>query len=97
MEHRIIIEGDGQPVEAQEGETVLDALLRHGVLFPYSCQTGNCGTCKCEYVSGEIVELEHSELALSPAERARGLVLACRTRVRGNLRLRLLFQPCVRG
>jgi ferredoxin len=91
MHHQIIIEGEGRAVVAQDGETVLDALLRNGVLFPYSCQTGNCGTCKCEHVSGEIAELEHSEVALSQAERASGVVLACRTRVRGDVRLRLLF------
>ena len=89
--YQILIEGQSRPVVAQDGETLLDALLRNGVLFPYSCQTGNCGTCKCEHVSGEIVELEHSEAALSQAERAGGVVLACRTRVRGDVRLRLLF------
>jgi len=47
-----------------------EALLRAGVAFPFSCQAGNCGTCKCELVSGEILELEHSEHALAP-ERAR--------------------------
>ena len=46
-------------------------MLRAGVAFSYSCQAGNCGSCKCEYVEGEIYELEYSEHALSEAERAR--------------------------
>ncbi len=90
MNHSILIDGDVQPVEAQDGETILDALLRNGVGFPYSCQAGNCGSCKCEVTSGEIFELEYSEHALSPAERARGLVLACRTQVWGDVRIRRL-------
>ena len=54
-----------QSASAEEGETVLAALLAHGIGFAYSCQAGNCGTCKCELVSGDILELEYSEHALS--------------------------------
>jgi CDP-4-dehydro-6-deoxyglucose reductase/ferredoxin-NAD(P)+ reductase (naphthalene dioxygenase ferredoxin-specific) len=90
MNHTITIEGDPQTVDAQDGETILDALLRNGVGFAYSCQAGNCGTCKCEYVSGEIFELEYSEHALSPAERARNVILACRTQVWGDAHIRRL-------
>lgn len=90
MLHLIDIEGDAQPVQAQDGETILDALLRNGVGLSYSCQAGNCGSCKCQYVGGEIFELEYSEQALSPAERARNVVLACRTQVWGDVRIRRL-------
>ena len=90
MNHSIEVAGDAQPVQAQDGETILDALLRNGVGFSYSCQAGNCGSCKCEYVSGEIFELEYSEHALSPGERARNVVLACRTQVWSDVRIRRL-------
>jgi CDP-4-dehydro-6-deoxyglucose reductase/ferredoxin-NAD(P)+ reductase (naphthalene dioxygenase ferredoxin-specific) len=79
-----------QSAPAQEGETVLGALLAHGIGFAYSCQAGNCGTCKCELVSGDIQELEYSEHALSAQERARGIVLACRTLVWGDTTVRRL-------
>ena len=90
MSWTITVDGDPQSVPAEDGQTVLDALLEHGVGFAYSCQAGNCGTCKCEYVSGEIAELEYSEHALSLAERGRGTVLACRTQVWGDVRIRRL-------
>ena len=90
MNHTITIEGDPQSVSAEDGETILDAALRNGVGFAYSCQAGNCGTCKCEYVSGEIFELEYSEHALSAAERARNVVLACRTQVWSDVQIRRL-------
>lgn len=79
-----------QSVPAEEGQTVLDALLANGVGFAYSCQAGNCGTCKCELVSGDIMELEYSEHALSAEERSRGLVLACRSQVWGDVVVRRL-------
>ena len=78
---QITLVGHDQPVPVQAGDTVLASLLRAGLAFPFSCQAGNCGTCKCELVSGDVHELEYSEHALSSAERSRGIVLACRTQV----------------
>lgn len=73
--------GNAARVTAEEGDTVLDALLMEGVPFPYSCQSGNCGTCRCELVSGDILELERSEHALSECDRMRGVILACRSQL----------------
>jgi ferredoxin-NAD(P)+ reductase (naphthalene dioxygenase ferredoxin-specific) len=78
---QITLEGHAEPVPVEAGDTILASLLRAGVPFPFSCQAGNCGTCKCELVSGEVLELEHSEHALGPEERAKGIILACRTQV----------------
>jgi ferredoxin-NAD(P)+ reductase (naphthalene dioxygenase ferredoxin-specific) len=85
---QIILEGHDEPVPAQAGETMLASLLRAGLAFPFSCQAGNCGTCKCQVVSGDVHELEYSEHALSAAERARGIVLACRAEVRDDTVIR---------
>jgi CDP-4-dehydro-6-deoxyglucose reductase/ferredoxin-NAD(P)+ reductase (naphthalene dioxygenase ferredoxin-specific) len=78
---QIILEGHDRPIAVEAGDTILASLLRAGVPFPFSCQAGNCGTCKCELISGDILELEHSEHALSAEERAKGIILACRTQV----------------
>ena len=81
---QITLEGHDRPVPAQTGDTLLGALLRAGLPFPFSCQSGSCGTCKCELLSGDIEMLEYSAHTLSPAERSRGVVLACRTLLRGD-------------
>lgn len=78
---QIILEGHDRPVSVEAGDTILASLLRAGIAFPFSCQAGNCGTCKCELVSGDVLELEYSEHALSAQERAKGIILACRTQV----------------
>ena len=80
----ITLEGRAEPVPVEAGDTILSSLLRAGVAFPFSCQGGNCGTCKCELVSGEVLELEHSERVLTPQERAKGIILACRSLVRDD-------------
>lgn len=88
----ISIRIDGTPVEvdAEPGDTILDALLMAGVGFAYSCQAGNCGTCRCELVDGDVLELECSEHALSAEDQARDIVLACRTQVWGDTVIRKL-------
>ena len=81
---QITLEGHDRPVPAQTGDTLLAALLRAGLPLPFSCQSGSCGTCKCELLSGDIEMLEYSAHTLSPVERSRGVVLACRTLLRGD-------------
>ena len=87
---QITLEGHERPVPVAPGDTILASLLRAGVPFPFSCQAGNCGTCKCELISGDVLEIEYSEHVLSPEERAHGVILACRTQVRGDVTVRRL-------
>ncbi|WP_416900276.1 MAG: 2Fe-2S iron-sulfur cluster-binding protein [Minwuia sp.] len=61
------------------GETILQAALRQGIAYPCGCQSGNCGACKSDLVSGEVEMAACSEYALTDAEKAKGLVLACRS------------------
>lgn len=90
MAHSLRIDGTALSVDAESGDTILDAFLAAGVGFSYSCQAGNCGTCRCELIQGDILELEHSEHALSPEDRARGIILACRSQVWGDTVVRKL-------
>jgi ferredoxin len=85
---QITLEGREAAVPVQPGDTILESLLRAGVPFPFSCHAGNCGMCKCELLSGDVLELERSEHALLPGERAQGIILACRTRVWGDTSIR---------
>lgn len=67
-----------EPIIVQTGQTVLDAALARNVPYPHGCRSGNCGACKSRLATGEIELMPHSEFALTPEERAGGLVLACR-------------------
>ena len=90
---QIVVEGIENPVMVRQGDTILIALLRAGVPFPFSCQAGNCGTCKCQLMSGEVLEHAYSEQALSAGERARGLILACRCQPREDAVVRRIDCP----
>jgi NAD(P)H-flavin reductase/ferredoxin len=79
-----------EPVPAGRHQTILNAALDAGVPFPHVCAVGECGSCKCDLLEGEVASDECSPDALDDDERARGLILACRSRPLGDVRLRWL-------
>ena len=78
-----------QPIEAGRLR-VLEAALDAGVPFPHGCGSGECGTCKCQLLSGKVTLDKYSPDALSDAERDAGMILACRARVVSDVSLRWL-------
>ncbi len=79
----VTIRGTVAPLMVRRGETILDAALRHGLPYPHSCQGGNCGACKSRLLSGTVDLRPHAGFALTPEERATGLILACRADPKG--------------
>ncbi len=60
-------------------ETLLQAALRQGIDFPYSCRVGGCATCKCKLVEGKVKELTQTGYVLSDDELDQGYILACQS------------------
>jgi CDP-4-dehydro-6-deoxyglucose reductase/ferredoxin-NAD(P)+ reductase (naphthalene dioxygenase ferredoxin-specific) len=87
----IRIEQWPQPVEAKR-QRILEAALDAGVPFPHGCGSGECGSCKCELLSGRVDSDRCSPDALSAEEAARGLILACRSRPLGDVSVRWLSE-----
>jgi CDP-4-dehydro-6-deoxyglucose reductase/ferredoxin-NAD(P)+ reductase (naphthalene dioxygenase ferredoxin-specific) len=75
---KVTITNAGQTIDVDEGDPILDSAILAGIDFPSSCQSGNCGTCKVELVSGEVALEPYSDFALTDEERADGFILACR-------------------
>ena len=67
-----------EPLRVEPGQTVLEAALARGYDYPCGCRAGNCGACKSLLISGEVAMSPYSEFALTEAEKAEGLILACR-------------------
>jgi ferredoxin-NADP reductase/DMSO/TMAO reductase YedYZ heme-binding membrane subunit len=55
--------------------TVLEVAEEAGVAIPFECRSGICGQCKTKLISGK-VKMDVQD-ALTPNDRAKGLVLAC--------------------
>lgn len=79
MTKHVAIRQAGCSIVVPKGGTILEAALAEGIAYPHGCRSGRCGSCKSRLVSGEVDLLDHSRFALSDEEKARGLILACRT------------------
>ena len=51
---RVHFQPGGREITSRDGETVLSAALRQGLVFPHSCRNGNCDTCQARLISGDI-------------------------------------------
>ncbi|MFI9343235.1 2Fe-2S iron-sulfur cluster-binding protein [Streptomyces sp. NPDC052773] len=71
------LDGRGGTWPVQDGESLLDTVLRNRPDAPYACKGGVCGTCRAFLVSGE-VRMDRN-YALEAEETEAGYVLACQS------------------
>ena len=83
--HKVTVQPSGHAFEVQEGESVLTAALRQGVMLPYGCKNGACGSCKGKIVSGAVDYGHYHARVLTEAERAHGKALFCQAKPLGEL------------
>ena len=87
MVHQVTNRKTGTKIEVAEDESILDAALKQGVVFPYSCRGGTCGTCKANLIAGD-VEYPPSDIsALTDEKKAGGAVLLCQAQPRSELEI----------
>jgi ferredoxin len=67
----------GRSFPVDDGETLLAAALRAGVVLPYGCKDGACGSCKATLVAGAVDHGHYQKKALSDADRDAGGLLLC--------------------
>lgn len=77
MPFTVTVEPAGRVFETLDHETILQAGIRQGVVMPYGCKDGACGSCKCLKLSGSIKQGKHQTSALSEQEAADGYILPC--------------------
>lgn len=77
MVFQVTLNQSGNQFNVEESETVLDAALRTGHVIPYSCRSGNCGSCKARILSGSIDYGEYKGNILTDNDRNRGVALLC--------------------
>jgi CDP-4-dehydro-6-deoxyglucose reductase, E3 len=80
MTHQVTIRNTGHQFQAQDGSSILQAALDAGLVLPYGCRDGACGSCKGKLIEGRIDYGRYSEKALTPEERERGHALFCQAK-----------------
>ena len=82
-----------QHFECAPDDTILRAGLRSGFGMPYECNTGNCGTCKVELVSGTVESAWLAAPGLGERDRAKNRVLSCQARPGTDCRIKVRLRP----
>ncbi|NQY67417.1 MAG: 2Fe-2S iron-sulfur cluster binding domain-containing protein [Flavobacteriales bacterium] len=73
----IIVDGVEEKVEVANGQSILEAALENSLNVPFSCQAGNCTTCKSKLVSGKISM--DNDVMLNDDDIAENYVLTCQS------------------
>ena len=89
----IELAGAAQQFDCAEDDTILRAGLRAGFGMPYECNTGNCGTCKVELVSGTVNAAWEAAPGLSERDRAKNRVLACQSHPTSDCAIKVRLRP----
>jgi ferredoxin-NADP reductase len=73
---KVILSKSGREVDVPSGKTILDALNDAGIVTPYSCAEGVCGTCEAVVLEGVP---DHRDLVLTEAEKVsnRKMLICC--------------------
>jgi acyl-CoA synthetase (AMP-forming)/AMP-acid ligase II/ferredoxin len=71
------LQGKTHRLKYQRGETLLETMRRSGLVTPFLCEQGVCGTCMARRIRGE-VELRENHV-LSERDLADGYILACQS------------------
>jgi NAD(P)H-flavin reductase/ferredoxin len=78
---------EGQRYELEEGESILETLLRNKVVVPNSCRTGVCQSCLMQAAMGPVPP--RAQAGLKDTLKARGFFLSCVCQPAEHLEARL--------
>ena len=87
MSFRIKINPGAYEVTAEEGESIIDATLRQGLLLPYGCRCASCGACKGKVLTGEFKRSDGDPDLLSEEEMAAGYTLFCHASAQSDMEI----------
>jgi ring-1,2-phenylacetyl-CoA epoxidase subunit PaaE len=75
--HRVTVsyEGETYSLPVQYPTTILEAAKQSGIMLPYSCEAGKCGTCAATCLAGNVWH-SYNEV-LSERELEKGRILTC--------------------
>ncbi len=71
----LVFKRSGRSVTAKRGESMVRVAEANGIAIDYSCRSGECGSCRCKIIEGEVKMPEGT--TLTAKEIASGQILAC--------------------
>jgi CDP-4-dehydro-6-deoxyglucose reductase len=89
MTFQVTIQSSGHTFAVNSGESVLDAALRQGIILPYGCRNGACGSCMGTLTSGTVDYKHGTPSGLSATDINDGKVLFCQARPVSDLTIQV--------
>ncbi len=87
MAYRVTIQSSGHSFTVDGSESVLDAALRQGVILPYGCRNGACGSCLGTLASGSVAYPRGTPPALGVHDVAANRALFCQAHPCSDLQI----------
>lgn len=81
-EVQLVFKRSGRSVIAKRGESIVRVAEANGIAIDYSCRSGECGSCQCRVLEGQVKMPEGT--SLSAKDIAKGEILACVARPLSN-------------
>lgn len=81
-EVQLVFKRSNRSVIARRGESMVRVAEANGIAIDYSCRSGECGSCRCKVLEGDVTMPPGT--SLSRKEIAKGQILACVARAVSN-------------
>lgn len=94
MPFQILVAQTTLSFPCRDDQTVLAAMSQAGRnCLQVGCRGGGCGVCRVQVIEGRFETGTMSQAQVAPADRERGVVLACQLFPRSDLSIRALGRP----
>lgn len=89
MSFQVTIQSSGHTFTVEKSESVLDAALRQGIILPYGCRNGACGSCMGTVITGGVDYAQGLPPALSEQDAAEHKALFCQAHPSRDLTIKV--------
>ena len=89
MTYQVTIQNSGHRFGVEPFESILEAALRQGIILPYGCRNGACGSCMGTVTRGAVEYPSGAPDALSDADAAQHKALFCQAHPASDLTIQV--------
>ena len=89
MAHQVTIQNSGHSFSVADSESILEAALRQGIILPYGCRNGACGSCMGTVTAGSVDYPGGAPDELSDTDAAQHKALFCQAHPACDLAIRV--------
>ena len=89
MSYQVTIQSSGHTFAVEASETVLEAALRQGIILPYGCRNGACGSCMGTVAAGSVTYDHGLPPALNEQDAALHKALFCQAHPASDLTIQV--------